>query len=215
VSINKQKCISIASICVYLRSFAFSFSSKFKYAIFIFFISSTLNPASSTTNSIDPELRKRLISAINHSSSFDDRFHAEVWLLDMSTRLKIRIKDSETRLSLLRSIHREATKVELPPELVIALIDIESRFDHFAISRSGAQGLMQIMPFWLKEIGHPDDNLMDIDTNLRMGCTILKYYMDIEKGNIRRALARYNGSLGSWVYPDKVMTVLNKYWYRS
>lgn len=133
----------------------------------------------------------------------------------MSTRLKIRIKDSETRLNLLRSIHREATKVGLPPELVIALIDIESRFDHFAISRSGAQGLMQIMPFWLKEIGHPNDNLMDIDTNLRMGCTILKYYMDIEKGNIRRALARYNGSLGSWVYPDKVMTVLNRYWYRS
>jgi len=72
----------------------------------------------------------------------------------MSTRLKIRIKDSETRLNLLRSIHREATKADLPPELVIALIDIESRFDHYAISRSGAQGLMQIMPFWLKEIGH-------------------------------------------------------------
>lgn len=214
---SKHTIISNIFICVYLRSFVFSFISKFKYAVFILFISSTLNPASSSssTNPIAPELRKRLISAINHSSSFDDRFHAEVWLLDMSTRLKIRIKDSETRLSLLRSIHREATKAKLPPELVIALIDIESRFDHFAISRSGAQGLMQIMPFWLKEIGHADDNLMDIDTNLRMGCTILRYYMDIEKGNIRRALARYNGSLGSWVYPDKVMTVLTKYWYRS
>ena len=166
------------------------------------------------SNAVDPELRQRLIRAIQQSSSFDDRFHAEVWLLDMATRLKIRIKDSETRLRLLRSIHREATRAGLSPELVIALIDIESRFDRFAISRSGAQGLMQIMPFWLKEIGHPDDNLMDIDTNLRMGCTILKYYMDMENGNIRRALARYNGSLGSWVYPDKVMTALNKYWYR-
>ncbi|RDH81693.1 MAG: transglycosylase [endosymbiont of Galathealinum brachiosum] len=181
----------------------------------LFFIFTLALPNANSTQVVDPELRKRLISAINQSSSFEDRFHAEVWLLDMSTRLKIRIEDSKTRLKLLRSIHREASRVALPPELIIALIDIESRFDHFAISRSGAQGLMQVMPFWLKEIGHPQDNLMDIDTNLRMGCTILKYYMDIEKGNIRRALARYNGSLGSWVYPDKVMTVLTKHWYRS
>jgi len=164
---------------------------------------------------IDPELRLRLIKAIEQSSSFEDRFHAEVWLLDMSTRLSIRVKDLNTRLRLLRSIHREASIAKLPPELVIALIDIESRFDQFAISRSGAQGLMQIMPFWLKEIGHSGDNLMDVDTNLRMGCTILRYYLDIEKGNIRRALARYNGSLGRWVYPDKVMTVLSKHWYRK
>lgn len=183
------------------------------FALFFIFILAL--PNANSMQAVDPELRQRLISAINQSSSFDDRFHAEVWLLDMSTRLKIRVKDSETRLKLLRSIHREASLVGLPPELIIALIDIESRFDHFAISRSGAQGLMQVMPFWLKEIGHPEDNLMDIDTNLRMGCTILKYYMDIEKGNIRRALARYNGSLGSWVYPDKVMTMLTKHWYRS
>lgn len=168
-----------------------------------------------THQTVDPDLRKRLISAINQSSSFDDRFHAEVWLLDMSTRLSIRVKDLDTRLVLLRSIHREARRANLAPELVIALIDIESRFDRFAISRSGAQGLMQIMPFWLNEIARPDDNLMDIDTNLRMGCTILKYYIDMEKGNLRRALARYNGSLGSWVYPDKVLSVLSKYWYRN
>ncbi|MCW8933390.1 MAG: lytic transglycosylase domain-containing protein [Gammaproteobacteria bacterium] len=198
------------NICVYLRSLAFSFSH-----IIILLISLTLNSHIALAETVDPKLRQRLISAINQSNSFEDRFHAEVWLLDMSTRLKIRIKDTKTRLRLLRSIHREASRVELPPELIIALIDIESRFDHFAISRSGAQGLMQVMPFWLKEIGHPEDNLMDIDTNLRMGCTILKYYMDMEKGNIRRALARYNGSLGSWKYPDKVMSVLTKHWYRS
>lgn len=190
------------------------YTHLFAFICILFFCLS--NPSiAATDNPVDPELRKRLIAAIDQSSSFDDRFHAEVWLLDMSTRLSIRVKDSETRLRLLRSIHREASKVRLPPELIIALIDIESRFDRFAISRSGAQGLMQIMPFWLKEIGHPEDNLMDIDTNLRMGCTILRYYMDMEKDNIRRALARYNGSLGSWVYPDKVMTVLNRYWYRS
>lgn len=183
-------------------------------AVFLLAIISSSVYAKAIPN-IDAELRKRLISAIEQSRSFNDRFHAEVWLLDMSTRLKIRVKESERRLKLLRSIHREATKANLPPELVIALIDIESRFDHFAISKSGAQGLMQVMPFWLKEIGHADDNLMDIDTNLRMGCTILKYYLDKEKGNIRRALARYNGSLGSWKYPDKVMTVLNRHWYRN
>lgn len=174
-----------------------------------------LSLQASTSPEIDPDLRLRLIKAVQEANSFDDRFHAEVWLLDMSTRLSIRVEDLETRLKLLRSIHREATRAELPPELVIAVIDIESRFDRFAISRAGAQGLMQVMPFWLKEIGQEDDNLMDIDTNLRMGCTILKYYLDMEKGNIRRALARYNGSLGRWIYPDKVIHVLNKLWYRS
>ncbi len=209
IDISIRESSSLQSLSVfYLRSFACI------CGLMLLILWSTFIYAK-TDMEVDPQLRQRLINAINHSSSFDDRFHAEVWLLDMSTRLKIRVKDSETRLNLLRSIHREASRVELPPELVIALIDIESRFDHYAISRSGAQGLMQVMPFWLKEIGHPDDNLMDINTNLRMGCTILKYYMDIEKGNIRRALARYNGSLGSWKYPDKVMAVLTKYWYRS
>lgn len=194
--------------------------NNFKYWLLqfstIFLVSLITGPVSAkSTQPVDEELRSRLISAIEKSNSFDDRFHAEVWLLDMSTRLKIRVKEDKKRLKLLRSIHREATQAELPPELVIALIDIESRFDHFAISKSGAQGLMQVMPFWLKEIGHANDNLMDIDTNLRMGCTILRFYLDKEKGNIRRALARYNGSLGSWVYPDKVMTVLNRHWYRN
>ena len=185
------------------------------FAALLFLGISSTQTFAKSVQPIEPELRQRLISAIEKSNSFDDRFHAEVWLLDMSNRLRIRVADSTTRLNLLRSIHREASQAEIPPELVIALIDIESRFDHFAISKAGAQGLMQIMPFWLKEIGHPNDNLMDIDTNLRMGCTILKYYLDIEKGNIRRALARYNGSLGSWKYPDKVMSVLNKHWYRN
>ncbi|HED36148.1 MAG TPA: lytic transglycosylase domain-containing protein [Gammaproteobacteria bacterium] len=180
-----------------------------------FICAPSISSASAQNAPVDPELRNRLIAAIEQSSSFDDRFHAEVWLLDMSTRLSIRVEDTETRLRLLRSIHREASRAKLPPELVIALIDIESRFDRFAISRVGAQGLMQIMPFWLKEIGHEDDNLMDIDTNLRMGCTILRFYLDKEKGNLRRALARYNGSLGSWVYPDKVMSVLSRRWYRN
>jgi soluble lytic murein transglycosylase-like protein len=163
----------------------------------------------------DPELRKRLIQAIEQSSSFKDRFDAEVWLLDMSTRLEKRVADSKERLKLLRSIHREANRADLHPELVLAVIDIESRFDRFAISRSGAQGLMQVMPFWLKEIGHPNDNLVEIDTNLRMGCTILKYYIDKEKGNLKRGLARYNGSLGKVKYPNKVLKTLRENWFKS
>ncbi len=200
---------AITLTCIHLRQAPHLYIKAISLALII------ATPHSAQAKSIDPMLRQRLISAIEHSNSFDDRFHAEVWLLDMSTRLTKRVKDTQLRLKILRSIHREASRVDLPPELIIALIDIESRFDHYAISRVGAQGLMQIMPFWLKEIGHPEDNLMDIDTNLRMGCTILKYYMDKEKGNIRRALARYNGSLGSWKYPNKVMKVLSKYWYRS
>ncbi|MCW8854180.1 MAG: transglycosylase SLT domain-containing protein [Gammaproteobacteria bacterium] len=168
------------------------------------------------SNQADPELRSRLKLAIEQSDSFKDRFDAEVWLLDMSTRLKKRVPDSNERLHLLKNIHREATRVKLAPELVLAVIDIESRFDPYAISRSGAQGLMQVMPFWLNEIGHPDDNLIHIKTNLRMGCTILKYYIDKEKGNLRRALARYNGSLGKhWKYPDKVFTTLHENWFRN
>lgn len=163
-------------------------------------------------NTTDPELRKLLTKAINSSNSFEDKFEAEVWLVDMSQRLSSFIKNEKQRLSLLRHIHREATRAKLVPELVLAVIEVESRFDSFAISRSGAQGLMQVMPFWLKEIGHPDDNLVDVITNLRMGCTILKYYMDMEKNNLHNALARYNGSYGSRVYSNKVLDALRLNW---
>ena len=164
---------------------------------------------------VDPKLRQLLSAAINSSESFDDRFHAEVWLVDMSNRLKRFVKDEKTRLSMLKHIHQEATRVKLQPELVLALIEVESHFDSYAISKSGAQGMMQIMPFWLDEIGHPDDNLITMKTNLRMGCTILKYYMDMESNDLHKALARYNGSRGSKVYSNKVLTALQNHWYQS
>jgi soluble lytic murein transglycosylase-like protein len=164
---------------------------------------------------VDPELRQLLSEAINSAESFDDRFHAEVWLLDMSNRLRPFIDDEATRLNMLRQIHFEATRVGLQPELVLALIEIESRFDSYAISKSGAQGIMQVMPFWLEEIGRPDDNLIVLHTNLRMGCTILKYYMDMENNDLHKALARYNGSSGSRVYSNKVLDALREHWYKS
>ena len=132
----------------------------------------------------------------------------------MSARLERQVRDPEERLEILKRVHYEATRRDLAPELVLAVIDVESNFDRFAISVAGARGLMQIMPFWLDEIGEPDDNLMHISTNIRFGCTILKYYMDMENDDMRRALGRYNGSLGKRKYPNKVLDKLTTKWYR-
>ena len=132
----------------------------------------------------------------------------------MSNRLAKKVPEPAKRLKLLRQIHYEAKRAELHPELVLAVIDVESNFNRFAISKAGAQGLMQVMPFWLKEIGKPKDNLFDVRTNLRMGCTILKYYLNKEKGDLTRALARYNGSLGSYRYTNKIYKLLNKRWFK-
>ena len=181
-------------------------------ALFLVVISSSLQAA--TQEQPDDELRSLLSKAINSADSFEDRFDAEVWLLDMSNRLKKRVPDTRKRLNLLKQVHYEASRAELPPELVLSVIHIESNFDRFAISHVGARGMMQIMPFWLKEIGKPDDNLFHLRTNLRFGCTILKHYINKEKGNLVRGLARYNGSLGSTRYSDKVLNALAKRWYR-
>jgi len=160
-------------------------------------------------------MRTALFEAINSSDSFTDRFDAEVWLTDMSQRLQSRVKNPEERLMILKQVHYEARRSGLEPELVLSLINVESNFDHFAISSVGARGLMQIMPFWLEEIGRPDDNLFDISTNLRFGCTILNIYLKREKGDMRRALARYNGSVGKNWYPQRVYKSLRTTWYRQ
>jgi soluble lytic murein transglycosylase-like protein len=163
----------------------------------------------------DPELREALRAAANDSASFTDRFDAEVWLTDMSRRLERHVKDPKERIRILKLVHLEASRAELPPELILAVIETESNFDHYAISVAGAIGLMQIMPFWLDEIGRPNDNLLHVDTNLRYGCTILRFYLDKEKGDLRRALARYNGSVGRRKYPNKVIDKLSKKWFQA
>ncbi len=162
---------------------------------------------------VDKELRIYLKQAINTTSSFSDRFEAEVWLVDMSGRLARYIKDKAFRVQFLQTLHHEANKHNLPPEIVLALIQIESAFKPYAISRVGAQGYMQIMPFWRKEIGRNDDNLMDFRTNIKYGCAILAHYLKREKGNWIRALARYNGSLGKTWYSEKVMKAWQKRWF--
>lgn len=160
----------------------------------------------------DEELRKLLKKAVAEADSFQDKYDAETWLLDMSTRLQKKLPTHKKRVTLIKHIHYEATRAKLPPELILAIIEVESNFDRFAISKAGAIGLMQIMPFWLKEIGRPDDNLFVVRTNLRYGCTILRYYLDMEKGNLTHALARYNGSRYSNRYTKKIFRALDKRW---
>ena len=171
-------------------------------------------PAATQENP-DVALIKLLRQAASETDSFGDRFDAQVWLTDMSARLQRQVVDPQERIEIFRNVHYEATRADLPPELVLAVIDVESNFDRFAISVAGARGLMQIMPFWLDEIGRSGDNLMHIETNLRFGCTILKYYMDIEKDDLNRALGRYNGSLGKRKYPNKVLDKLRLKWFRA
>ena len=162
-----------------------------------------------------PELRDALRAAASDTASFIDRFDAEVWLTDMSRRLERQVKDPEERIKILKLVHMEAKRAELSPELILALIETESNFNRYAISGAGAIGLMQIMPFWRDEIGRPNDNLLHIDTNLRYGCTILRFYLDKENGDLRRALGRYNGSLGKRKYPNKVIDKLSKKWFQG
>jgi len=159
------------------------------------------------------ELRAFLKDTISKADSFNDRFDAEVWLVDMSGRLSRYIEDPKERLHLLKSVHREARKAQLKPDLVLALIEVESNFDSYAVSRVGAQGLMQVMPFWKNEIGRDDDNLTHIDTNLSYGCRILQFYLKKENGNWMNALARYNGSYGKYWYPERVMNAWRNHWF--
>lgn len=161
----------------------------------------------------DPALIQLVRQAATDTTSFKDKYVAQVWLMTMSQRLAPLIPDDNRRLALLKMIHEEATRAGVSPELVLAVIDVESRFDHYAISNAGARGLMQIMPFWLKLIDRPDDNLFHRRTNLRMGCTILKYYLDKSHGDIREALQRYNGVTDGINYSDRVLKALSRKWY--
>ena len=186
--------------------------SSGKLAQYLLLLTLCCSAQAGNETTIDQELRLRLKQAIHASDSFPDRFEAEVWLLDMSNRLSPWVGDPKKRLEILRHVHYEATKAELNPTLVLAVMEVESAFDRFALSTAGARGLMQIMPFWIKEIGKEEDSLFQVQTNLRYGCTILKYYLDKEKGDLTEALARYNGSKGRYVYPKKVFTAFNRHW---
>jgi soluble lytic murein transglycosylase-like protein len=127
------------------------------------------------------------------------------WLLAMSDRLAKHIPDEKYRVELLKTVHYEATRAGLDPQLVLGVLQVESGFKKYAVSKAGARGLMQVMPFWGGLIGQSDDNLFHLRTNIRYGCVILRHYLDREKGDLYRALGRYNGSLGRAEYPNQVL----------
>jgi len=144
--------------------------------------------------------------------SFRSAADANRWLQAMEQRLARRIPDREQRLRLLRTVHYEATRAGLDPQLVLGVLEVESGFRKYAVSRAGARGYMQVMPFWVKLIGHRSHNLFHLRTNLRYGCVVLRHYLDIEKGDYFRALGRYNGSLGRPEYPNLVFGAWHGRW---
>ncbi len=162
--------------------------------------------------SVQAALHKAVSDSRPAVSSFKTPMQAADWLGAMSARLEKRIPNREYRIDLLRSVHYEATRAGLDPQLVLGLMQVESGFRKYAVSSAGARGYMQVMPFWVKLIGRPEDSLFDLRTNLRYGCTILRHYLDIEKGDLYRALGRYNGSLGKPEYPNMVRAAWQNQW---
>ena len=144
--------------------------------------------------------------------AFASQQEAQFWLSEMSVRLKKKIPIEEDRREFLSTVHYEAVRAGLDPHLVLSLIEVESGFNKYAVSRVGARGYMQVMPFWVKTIGTREHNLFHLRINLRYGCTIMRHYLDIEKGDLYRALGRYNGSLGRPEYPNLVKTAWHKNW---
>jgi soluble lytic murein transglycosylase-like protein len=146
------------------------------------------------------------------SMHFRSASDAQRWLAEMDQRLKRRMPDRQQRLELLRTVQYEATRARLDPQLVLGIIEVESGFRKYAVSRAGARGYMQVMPFWVKQIGQPGHNLFHLRTNLAYGCAILRHYLDMEHGDYYRALGRYNGSLGQSQYPNLVLAAWRGRW---
>jgi soluble lytic murein transglycosylase-like protein len=162
----------------------------------------------------DPELKPLLQRIIGGSDCFADKFDSEVWHKTMEPRLARLVPTHEARVEILDHVYCEANRdpsLRLPPDLVLALIEVESRFDRWAVSPAGAVGLMQVMPFWPRELGL-QNQLVRVEPNIRMGCEILRFYLRAENRNWSRALARYNGSIGRSAYPALVMQRWQRVW---
>lgn len=156
----------------------------------------------------EPELKSAVQHAIDQAECFEDRYDSAVWYKMMEPRLRKKVPDREERMAILKNVFCEANRpgeVRVPPGLLMAIIDIESSFNRYAVSYAGAVGLMQVMPFWPENLGMARHQLVKAPENIRMGCAILRFYLKREKNNIARALARYNGSTGQRWYSDKVI----------
>ncbi|PCJ47866.1 MAG: transglycosylase [Gammaproteobacteria bacterium] len=182
--------------------------------LFIVFLFILGLPLTAEQQEPDEQFKQQLREAIADADQFVDKYAAQVWLTDMSSRLFDRaphIPESE-RLKLLALVHKEATRHKLNPQMVLSLIQVESNFDRYALSKVGARGLMQIMPFWIEVIGNKDDNLFDLATNIRYGCAILAIYMKREKKQVILALARYHGSYPKDYYSQRVIKAWQSNW---
>ncbi len=146
---------------------------------------------------------------------FAGPFAAQVWLADMSTRLAAFVPDQRFRIRLLEDVRYAALREGLRPRIVLAVIEVESAFNPYAISSSGALGLMQVMPFWTQRLPYPQRNLFRVRTNLLYGCHILRHYLNRHRGNLFAALAAYNGSNGLPYYPDRVYAALHARWFHQ
>ena len=162
--------------------------------------------------SVQAMLQREVSDQAAPKLAFATQQEADAWIKEMSQRLSKRIPDKETRETLLFTVHYEATRAGLDPHMVLGLIEVESGFRKYAVSNAGARGYMQVMPFWTRAIGTPEHDLFHLRTNLRYGCIILRHYLDLEKGNLYRALGRYNGSLGKPDYPNMVKAAWHRHW---
>jgi soluble lytic murein transglycosylase-like protein len=161
-----------------------------------------------------PSVATVLSRAISDSpvpADYGNKPEQRAWLDEMSRRLAAKMPDDRSRDDFLATVHYEAMRAGLDPQLVLGVIQFESAFRKYAISTAGARGYMQVMPFWTRLIGSPEHNLFHLRTNLRYGCVILRHYLDVEQGDLFRALGRYNGSLGRPEYPNGVLAVMSRW----
>ncbi len=164
------------------------------------------------SNSVKALMQRSISDKAAPRLTFATPEEGDAWLREMSQRLKKRIPDDNYREDFLRTVHYEATRAGLDPQMVLGLIQVESGFKKYALSPVGARGFMQVMPFWVRSIGNKEHNLFHLRLNLRYGCTILRHYIDIERGDLYRALGRYNGSLGRPQYPNLILGAWRKNW---
>jgi soluble lytic murein transglycosylase-like protein len=162
---------------------------------------------------LSASVRASLAGAVHDRGGVDMKdMDARVWVRAMTHKMQVRVPDEDAAREILGTVRYEALRAGLDPHLVLAVIDVESRFRRYAVSSAGARGLMQVMPFWVKQIGEPGHNLFHERTNLRYGCAILRHYLDQERGSVSNALGRYNGSLGQRDYPERVLRAWKERW---
>lgn len=164
------------------------------------------------SNSVKALMQRSISDKAVPRLTFSTPEEGEAWLIDMSQRLKKRIPDNVYRENFLRTVQYEATRAGLDAQMVLGLIQVESGFKKYALSPVGARGFMQVMPFWVRTIGVKEHDLFHLRLNLRYGCTILRHYLNIERGDLYRALGRYNGSLGRPQYPNLILAAWRKHW---